>query len=105
MSERYTDGFENVGTNAKRPRRILIDDELDAIDAVDSPIGFMPKAEDINLEELEFSIDRLKSILDSDKSVWAEEAKEIENFYTTKFGETLPKELYKQLADLKERLK
>lgn len=77
----------------------------DAIDAVDSPIGFMPKAEDINLEELEFSIDRLKSILDSDKSVWAEEAKEIENFYTTKFGETLPKELYKQLADLKERLK
>lgn len=77
----------------------------DAIDAVDSPIGFMPKAEDINLEELEFSIDRLKSILDSDKSVWAEEAKEIENFYTTKFGETLPKELYKQLADLKDRLK
>jgi phosphoenolpyruvate carboxykinase (GTP) len=77
----------------------------DAIDAVDSPIGFMPKAEDINLEELEFSIDQLKSILDSDKSVWTEEAKEIENFYTTKFGETLPKELYKQLADLKERLK
>ncbi|MFA7663384.1 MAG: phosphoenolpyruvate carboxykinase (GTP) [Clostridia bacterium] len=77
----------------------------DAIDAVDSPIGFMPKAEDINLEELEFSIDRLKSILDSDKSVWTEEAKEIENFYTTKFGETLPKELYKQLADLKDRLK
>lgn len=77
----------------------------DAIDAVDSPIGFMPKAEDINLEELEFSIDQIKSILDSDKSVWTEEAKEIENFYTTKFGETLPKELYKQLADLKERLK
>lgn len=77
----------------------------DAIDAVDSPIGFMPKAEDINLEELEFSIDQLKSILDSDKSVWTEEAKEIENFYTTKFGETLPKELYKQLADLKDRLK
>ncbi len=35
MSERYADGFENVGTNAKRLRRILIDDELDAIDAVD----------------------------------------------------------------------
>lgn len=29
MSERYTDGFEDVGTNVKRPRRILIDDELD----------------------------------------------------------------------------
>ncbi len=36
MSERYADGFENVGTNAKRLRRILIDDELDAIDAVDA---------------------------------------------------------------------
>ncbi len=33
MSERYTDGFENVGTNAKRPRRILIDDELDLIES------------------------------------------------------------------------
>lgn len=36
MTERYTDGFEDVGTNVKRPRRILIDDELDAIDAVDA---------------------------------------------------------------------
>jgi len=36
MSERYADGFENVGTNAKRLRRILIDDELDAVDAVDA---------------------------------------------------------------------
>ena len=36
MSERYTDGFENVGTNAKRPRRILIDDELDALDVTDA---------------------------------------------------------------------
>ncbi len=36
MSERYTDGFEDVGTNAKRGRRILIDDELDAIDATDA---------------------------------------------------------------------
>jgi len=77
----------------------------DAIDAVDSPIGFMPKAEDINLEGLDFSKEKLISILDSDKSVWTEEAKEIENFYTTKFGDTLPKQLYKQLANLKERLK
>ena len=36
MSERYSEGFENVGTNIKRPRIILIDDELDAIDAVDA---------------------------------------------------------------------
>ncbi len=42
MSERYADGFENVGTNAKRLRRILIDDELDALDVTDALLA--PKA-------------------------------------------------------------
>ena len=42
MSERYTDGFEDVGTNVKRPRRIFIDDELDALDTSDALLA--PKA-------------------------------------------------------------
>ena len=42
------------------------------VDAVETPIGFVPKAEDINLEGLEdFTIDTLKDILVVDKAAWA----------------------------------
>lgn len=76
----------------------------DVVDAVDTPIGYMPKPDDINLEGLDFTKDQLVSILDGDKDTWKQEAQEIENFYTTKFGDTLPKELYEELAALKKRL-
>ncbi|MGI6136884.1 MAG: phosphoenolpyruvate carboxykinase (GTP) [Christensenellales bacterium] len=76
----------------------------DIVDAVDTPIGYMPKPDDINLEGLDFTKDQLVSILDCDKDTWKQEAQEIENFYTTKFGDTLPKELYEELAALKKRL-
>ncbi|MCI8553787.1 MAG: phosphoenolpyruvate carboxykinase (GTP) [Clostridiales bacterium] len=73
-------------------------------DAVETPIGFVPKAEDINLEDLDISRDTLKSILEVDKALWASEAEGIEEFYQ-KFGDRLPKELKNQLESLKSRLK
>ena len=70
-------------------------------DAVETPIGFVPKAEDINLEGLDdFSIDTLKGILSVDKEQWKKEAEGIEEFYT-KFGDRLPTELREQLDILK----
>ncbi len=73
------------------------------VDAEDTAIGYLPHAEDINLEGLEgeVSIDSLKSILDVDKSLWAEDAKGIEEFYA-KFGDKLPKELRAELETLKK---
>ncbi|HQC54567.1 MAG TPA: phosphoenolpyruvate carboxykinase (GTP) [Clostridia bacterium] len=76
----------------------------DIVDAVETPIGYMPYPDDINLEGLDFTKEKLISILDCDKDTWKAEAKEIENFYTSKFGDTLPKELYEELAALKQRL-
>lgn len=76
----------------------------DSIDALDTPIGFMPKPDDINLEGLDFSKEQLVSILDCDKQVWTAESLEIENFYKSKFGDTLPTELYQELSTLKARL-
>ncbi len=38
MPERYVDGFEDVGPNVRRIRRILLDDELDLLDAVDTSL-------------------------------------------------------------------
>lgn len=73
-------------------------------DAVETPIGFVPKAEDINLEGLDMSIDTLKSILEVNKDQWVKEAEGIEEFYK-KFGDKLPAELKEQLEILKNNLK
>jgi phosphoenolpyruvate carboxykinase (GTP) len=73
-------------------------------DAVETPIGYVPKAEDINLQGLDISTDTVKGILDVDKAEWSKEADGIEEFYK-KFGDKLPPELAKQLKQLKARLK
>ena len=73
-------------------------------DAVETPIGYVPQAEDINLEGLDFSLDTLKSILEVDKDLWRTEADGIAEFYE-KFGDKLPAELKSQLATLKNNLK
>ncbi|MDE7390437.1 MAG: phosphoenolpyruvate carboxykinase (GTP) [Lachnospiraceae bacterium] len=72
-------------------------------DAEETAIGYVPKAEDINLEGLDIDIDTLKSILYIDKERWAAEADEIENYYKI-FGDKLPKELSDELAGLRARL-
>lgn len=72
------------------------------VDAVESPIGYLPKAEDINLEGLEgFDVEKLRKLLVVDKEVWAEEIKGMEEHYA-KF-ERLPEELKNQLQALKDR--
>ncbi len=73
-------------------------------DAVETPIGYVPKAEDINLEGLDFSIDTLKGILEVDNDLWVQETAEIEEFYK-KFGDKVPAALKEQLEMLKSRLK
>ena len=75
------------------------------VDAEETAIGFVPKAEDINLEgiEDEVSADQLKEILSVDNSLWEDEAKGIEEFYA-KFGDRLPKALSDELNTLKANL-
>ena len=72
------------------------------VDAVETAIGYVPKAEDINLEGLDFSVETLKSILAVDNAKWAKEAAGIEEFYK-KFGDKLPAELRAELEGLKSR--
>ena len=73
------------------------------VDAVETPIGYVPKAEDIDLTDLDFDIETLKSILEVDKETWKKEAAEIEEHYK-KFGDRLPEELVNQLNNLKANL-
>ncbi len=81
----------------------IIDRCEDKVDAVETPIGFVPKAEDINIEGLEdISVDTIKDLLTVDVENWKKEAEGIEQFY----GELtrVPEELKAQLANLKANL-
>ena len=75
------------------------------VDAEETAIGFVPKAEDINLEGIEDEVSeaQLKEILSVDNSLWDDEAKGIEEFYS-KFGDRLPKALSDELNTLKANL-
>ncbi len=75
----------------------------DAVDAVETPIGFVPKADDINIDGLDIDFETLKGLLTVDKENWKTEADGIEEFYK-KFGDKLPKELHKELDKLKAAL-
>ncbi|MEG1428832.1 MAG: phosphoenolpyruvate carboxykinase (GTP) [Hydrogenoanaerobacterium sp.] len=73
-------------------------------DAVETPIGYEPKPEDINIEGLEgITTATVKDLLTVDKDLWKEEAAGIREFYA-KFGDKLPKELAKELNTLEANL-
>ncbi len=74
-----------------------------AVDADETAIGFVPKAEDINIDGLDINIETLKGLLDVDKDMWKTEAEGIEEFYT-KFGDKLPETLRAELESLKANL-
>ena len=72
-------------------------------DAVETAIGFEPKAESINIEGLDIDLETVKGLLGVDVELWKEEAKGIHEFFG-KFGDKLPKELADELAKLEKRL-
>ena len=73
-------------------------------DAEETPIGFVPKAEDLNLEGLDFDLETLKGILQVDPSLWTSELDGIKEFYA-QFGDKLPAKLREELDGLAARLK
>ncbi len=83
------------------------------IDAVETPIGFIPKPEDIDLEGLDydicdghkFTIEDLKGILKVETPYWLEDLENLKEFYA-KFEEgKVPKELKDEIEALEKRLK
>ena len=73
------------------------------VEAEETAIGFVPKAEDINIEGLDIDVETVKGLLDVDADLWMEDAKGIEEFYA-KFGDRLPAKLREELDGLKARL-
>ena len=77
---------------------------FDEADAVETPIGYEPKAEDINIEGLDLDVDTVKGLLEVNRELWLNEVADIKEFYA-KFGDKVPQVLREQLSTLEENLK
>ena len=69
------------------------------VGAKETPIGYVPEIDDLDMEGLDISKETLADLLNVDKDIWKDEAAGIEEFYK-KFGDRLPAELKKQLDEL-----
>jgi len=76
---------------------------LDEAEAVESPIGYLPRIEDVDLDESGVSAETLTELLQVDRELWLQETEGIEAFYA-KFGDKLPKTLAAELETLKKNL-
>ncbi len=76
-------------------------------DAVETAIGYVPKAEDINIEGLDISKETIQELLKVDNASWLEDIDNIKEFYNTidSVGGRLPKALWDELAKLEANLK
>ena len=75
------------------------------VDAVETPIGYVPKPEDINIEGLDgVTVDTIKNLLTIDKNSWLEDVENIKAFYK-QVGDRVPQEMYDELATLEANLK
>ena len=76
----------------------------DQIDADLTPIGYVPHAEDIDIEGLQnVDLDTIKGLLSVDKEAWLADVENIKEFYKL-VGDSVPAELYDELKGLEERL-
>ncbi len=80
----------------------ILDRCNDRVDAVKTPIGYLPRPEDIDLEGTDVDLDTLKSILDVNKEDWIEELNSQEE-HLAKFDK-LPVEVRNQFEAQKERI-
>jgi phosphoenolpyruvate carboxykinase (GTP) len=76
---------------------------FDEVDAQETPIGYEPYPQDINLEGTDVSLETLTGLLSVDKELWKEDVANIEEFYKD-FGDKLPQALRDELETLKKNL-
>ncbi|WP_313716119.1 phosphoenolpyruvate carboxykinase (GTP) [Arsenicicoccus bolidensis] len=72
-------------------------------EGVESPIGLLPKPEEINTDGLDLTDEQLATALAFDKAGWEQELPMVEEWFG-KFGDELPAELRAELDGLKERV-
>ena len=73
-------------------------------DAVETPIGYLPRPEDIDIEGLYLTTDTIRDLLTVDRESWLSDVTNIREFYA-QIGDHMPKELYEELDKLEANLK
>ncbi len=73
------------------------------VDATQTPIGFVPKAADINTEGLNLAPGTIEKLVAVNQAEWRDEQTDQEKFFKT-FGDRFPKELWDEFNSLKKRL-
>nr|MCR5683704.1 phosphoenolpyruvate carboxykinase (GTP) [Clostridiales bacterium] len=74
------------------------------VDADITPIGYVPKAEDINIEGLDgVTLDTIRELLSIDTESWLADVQNIKEFYNL-VGDRVPDALWDELAALEARL-
>jgi len=73
------------------------------VGAIETPIGLMPKEQDLDLSGLSISAADLKELLRVDRDAWKVELGDIERHFA-QFGDRLPKRLLQQLEAQRKRL-
>ena len=82
----------------------ILDRCEDKVDAVETAIGYVPKAEDINIEGLDgITLDTIRELVSVDVDSWKEDIDNIKEFYNL-VGDRVPAELKEELAALEARL-
>lgn len=74
------------------------------VDAVKTPIGYIPQACDIDMTDLKLAEGALEKLLEVRREDWVEELKSIKKFFQ-QFKKELPKELWQEYEELAERFK
>jgi phosphoenolpyruvate carboxykinase (GTP) len=75
------------------------------VEADITPIGYVPHAEDINIEGLDgITVDTIRNLLSVDKESWLADIENIKEFYA-QVGDRVPQTMYDELAALEARLK
>jgi phosphoenolpyruvate carboxykinase (GTP) len=72
--------------------------------AVDSPIGLLPSADDLNLEGLDLTTDAVDQLFHVDPESWLAECDLTEEFFS-RFGSRVPAALNAELASLRYQLR
>ncbi len=81
----------------------IIDRVNDRVGTRQTPIGLIPKLDDLDLSGLNIAKDDLETLFEVDNKAWLKEADDIGAFYE-KFDGRFPKELWDELKEMKEKL-
>ena len=94
--------WPGFGENSRVVKWII--DRLDGnVDAVQTPIGKVPRPEDLDVGGLDLSPEEVQRLVNVDNDLWRDEVARIEAHYEF-VGDRLPSELRDQLRDLEKNL-